>query len=241
MNPIISVIIPAKDEEKAIEATIKQFLPYKKKYSAEVIVSDGGSSDKTESIAKEYADRVVLSKGGKNTIAQGRNMGAKKARGNILIFIDGAIRVPDVPLLFESALKVGRERETAAATMDVFIYPWEEKTIDRLMYVLGNLIVRLTLITGIYIVKGECQIIKKGYFDKVNGFNEKMVVAEDSDLYRRLAKLGKIVYLKKIKVYDSPRRFRQEGYIKSVWLYTINNLLALFGKKPVSKEWKPIR
>ena len=68
-----------------------------------------------------------------------------------------------------------------------------------------------------------------------------MVVAEDSDLYRRLAKLGKIVYLKKIKVYDSPRRFRQEGYIKSVWLYTINNLLALFGKKPVSKEWKPIR
>jgi glycosyltransferase involved in cell wall biosynthesis len=57
-----SVIVPALNEETYIEACLKsisrQTLP---RNSYEIIVSDGGSNDRTVEIARKYADRVIVS------------------------------------------------------------------------------------------------------------------------------------------------------------------------------------
>jgi glycosyltransferase involved in cell wall biosynthesis len=82
-----SVIVPALNEEIYIEACLKsisrQTLP---RNSYEIIVSDGGSNDRTVEIARKYADMVIVSK--KRGIWWGRNQGAKFAKGKYLVFID---------------------------------------------------------------------------------------------------------------------------------------------------------
>lgn len=238
----ISIVIPTKNEEKNIKKTINQFTKYRRRYNLEIIISDGGSNDNTVKIAKKYTDIVVTHhKKTRQTISAGRNKGAKKATGDILIFVDAAVRVPDVPKLLDNALEMYDKKDIAAATMDMYIYPWEENILDRILYFIGNIIVRLSILMKKCIIKGECQIMRKELFDKIRGYDQNLVVAEDSDLYRRISKYGKIVCLKDVKIYDSPRRFRKQGYLKTIWQYTTNNVLALFGRKPISKEWKPIR
>ena len=89
--------------------------------------------------------------------------------------------------------------------------------------------------------RGECQIIKRSTFLNVNGYNEKIVAGEDFDLYRRIAKFGRIKFLDEFVVFESPRRFRQEGYASTLTKWFLNSVSVLLLGKSYSKEWKPIR
>ena len=79
---MISIIIPTLNEAKIIESTLRTLaatltLPH------EVIVSDGGSSDRTAELATRHANTVVVYSGaGRQTIGKGRNNGAKAATGS---------------------------------------------------------------------------------------------------------------------------------------------------------------
>ena len=58
--PLISIIIPALNEEKLLKDTLTQFSPeLKSKFKIEIIISDGGSTDATLTIARDYADIIV--------------------------------------------------------------------------------------------------------------------------------------------------------------------------------------
>lgn len=73
-NPKISIVIPALNEEKLIANTLLCFpLTQRRKFNLELIVSDGGSSDKTIDIAKKLADKVVehKEKEGKQFLKEG--------------------------------------------------------------------------------------------------------------------------------------------------------------------------
>ncbi|MBS3091246.1 glycosyltransferase family 2 protein [Candidatus Pacearchaeota archaeon] len=86
MAVLVSVIIPAYNEEedigKCLSSLEKQ--SYKNK---EVIVIDDGSIDKTKEIIWGFK-KVKLIKGEHRGPGFSRNLGAKKARGKILIFVD---------------------------------------------------------------------------------------------------------------------------------------------------------
>lgn len=84
----ISVIIPVLNEEKRISDTLEAIyrgtlIP------SEIIVVDGGSSDRTVSIIKENYPDVVLLNNPERTAAAGRNVGIKKAKGDVIAFTDG--------------------------------------------------------------------------------------------------------------------------------------------------------
>ncbi|WP_367180430.1 glycosyltransferase [uncultured Muriicola sp.] len=83
--PKISIIIPVLNEEEALDT----LLPYLQTKAAnynqlEVIVSDGGSSDNTISIAKKFGASWLSATRGR---ASQMNAGAKKANGQILYFL----------------------------------------------------------------------------------------------------------------------------------------------------------
>lgn len=84
----VSVVIPVFNEEKRILNTLKAI------YSGslaplEIIVVDGGSSDRTVSIVKDTYPDVILLNNPDRTAATGRNIGVRKARGEIVAFTDG--------------------------------------------------------------------------------------------------------------------------------------------------------
>ena len=80
--PVVSIIIPALQEEKEIENLLSQITDeLKSRFRCEVIVSDGGSKDRTAEIADRNAARIVHALRSDPTIASGRNLGARAANG----------------------------------------------------------------------------------------------------------------------------------------------------------------
>ncbi|MEI6553016.1 MAG: glycosyltransferase, partial [bacterium] len=99
---MISFIIPTRNEEGTIENTLKCINSYSGE--KEIIVSDGGSSDKTIEIARKYANKILIHSGPKRqNIPEGRNTGAKEAVGNFIVFIDADVTVPDMNGLMQKA------------------------------------------------------------------------------------------------------------------------------------------
>jgi len=90
---VISVIIPALNEEATIldclESLAAQSIP---RTAYEIIVVDGGSSDRTREYARLVADQVIPQK--RAGIGGARGDGARAANGDILVFTDADTHHP---------------------------------------------------------------------------------------------------------------------------------------------------
>ncbi|VVB79409.1 Dolichyl N-acetyl-alpha-D-glucosaminyl phosphate 3-beta-D-2,3-diacetamido-2,3-dideoxy-beta-D-glucuronosyltransferase [uncultured archaeon] len=241
-SPKISIIIPTKNEANYIEKTIKQYLPYKKKHGLEIIIADGGSTDKTVAIARKHADVVVLPNlSRKQNIAIGRNAGAKHARGEILFHTDADVIIPNKNKFFKRIIKEFEKNHIVATTTKLQIYPWEEKLRDKVFHHGMNGLIQMTSKFSNLLGKGECQIVRASTFRKIGGYNEAIIVGEDCNLFYRLGKLGKISYLKDTTIYHSPRRFRKNGYTKTLFSYLRESFsLAILGRSSVD-VWEEAR
>jgi len=82
---MISVIIPAYNEEKSLPACLASLRNQTQK-DIEIIVIDDGSTDRTKQEAKKFSVKT-LEQSHKGP-GSARNLGAKNARGEILVFVD---------------------------------------------------------------------------------------------------------------------------------------------------------
>ncbi len=243
----ISVIVPVFNEEKLVGQALSVFTPeLKEKHNIELIVSDGGSSDRTVAIASQYADIVVVHTADvRQTISQGRNRGADKATGDVLVFVNGDCLIVDPDTFFGRIRDwMGNGPELPACdaiACRVSVKPGEIIFKDKVFYFIHNNYVRLLNFLKLGMGRGECQIIKTETFHRVGGYDDDIAAGEDFDLYRRIAKVGKIKFTKKLLVYESPRRFRKYGYLRIIWSWTLNSLSVMFRGKSVSKVWEAVR
>jgi len=89
----ISVIIPVRDEEDSIRALLDSLLNQTLK-PAEIVITDGGSTDATPRIISEYVKRgapIRLLSEGAALPGRGRNLAAAQAANEWLAFIDAGI------------------------------------------------------------------------------------------------------------------------------------------------------
>jgi glycosyltransferase involved in cell wall biosynthesis len=243
LSPRISVIIPSLQEEGLIAATLRQFTPeIRARYRLEIIVSDGGSTDRTVCLAKECADLVVeRNPVEKENISIGRNHGARHARGDIFVFINADVLVGNVDEFFRLAGETIAERQVAAATCNVLIYPAEERLVDKLFHNFFNGYFYLLNVFGMGMGRGECHIMRREVFEGVGGYNEALAAGEDYELFVRLRRLGRIAYLPDLDVYESPRRYRRYGYLWITGLWFLNGIWAFLFKRSFVHQWKPVR
>ncbi len=244
---LISVIIPTFQEEKILPQLMQIFTEdLKKKYNIEVIVSDGGSTDLTLEIARTFADIIVEhSLPTRQTIAEGRNNGAKVANGNVLVFIN-ADSIPENPEFFFKFIRQwGRDQgkycKYKALATYVMSLPDETMLKDKIFYKLHNLYVKFLNVIGFGMGRGECQIIKKEIFECVNGYNPKIAAGEDFELYRRISKVARVGFADELKILESPRRFRKYGYLKVIVSWILNSLSVMIFGRSIAKEWEAVR
>lgn len=240
---MISIIIPTLNEERSLRETLAQFkklttIPF------EIIVSDGGSQDKTLEIAQEFDCKIVIYNGKKRqTIGQARNLGAEQASGDFFVFIDADIRIPKPNQFFREVLQAFKEdRALTGATVHLRVEHQKETFSDRVLFILVNWVhgVRNNVLQ-FGSASGEFQCVRAEAFRKIGGFNESLVAYEDIDLFERLANQGKTRLLPKQQVFHSGRRAHKIGHIKLVCIWLANAIWFNLFRKSLSKEWTPIR
>jgi len=239
-----SIIIPTLNEEKLLPKLldILNDKSLKHKYNFEIIISDGGSTDKTIEFAKPKVDKIIKpTDSKKQNIPIGRNMGAKEAIGNILIFFNGDIYPKNIFEVFKTIETKFIDSKYLAMTCKVEVFPEEQIFTDKIFHTFYNYYFHLLNIIGLGMGRGECHIIKKDVFEKMNGYNENLPAGEDFDLFKRIRKEGKILFARNLVVYESPRRYRKEGHFKILFTWLINSVYIIFTKSAKSKEWKQVR
>jgi GT2 family glycosyltransferase len=247
----VSIIIPTLNEEKLIQKTLSQF---NKKFKdsldvdVEVIISDGGSWDKTLEKIDEIKgtanvpDKITVHKENyRQNISMGRNRGAQESEGDVLIFFNADTCVTDMSSFISNALKILKDEKIAAIACPIYVFPEEEIFMDKLFHGTYNKYVEVLDKFFMGMGRGECHIVRKSLFEKVNGYNEKLFAGEDYDLYKRLKKHGKIHFAKEMIVYESPRRYRKFGYARVFWDWYLNSMAVTFFHKSSSSEWEPVR
>ncbi len=237
---MISFIIPCLDEEKRIASVIKQFGVLKGKYDYEVIIGDGGSTDKTVKIAKKHGANVFQNKRENQNIAKNRNLGAKYAKGDILVFCDADTKLSN-PLFFtKTIISKFEDTNIVGGVPKIRVLPKEEKNEDKLYLFILNLYCKESFKTKKPIASGQCQIIRRSTFEKIKGYNEKLAHGEDGDLIMRLGKIGKLYFFSNLTIYESARRYRKWGYSKLITTAAANLMSRAIFKKDILKEWERV-
>ncbi len=240
---MISVIIPTLNEEKLLDGMLAQFTPgLRNRHQLEVVVSDGGSTDRTLEIARRHECIVIENTGGvKQTISLGRNAGAENATGDVLMFLNADTLIRDPDHFFSRMTEELNAGPVAALTCSVGVYPEEERMSDRMFHGFYNWLFAMMNVIGMGMGRGECHVIRKDVFKQVHGYASAIAAGEDYDMFRRLKEVGRIKFLKDIRVYESPRRYRKYGYLYVSASWFLNFLAVFFLRRSILDEWKPVR
>jgi rSAM/selenodomain-associated transferase 2 len=195
---MISIVIPALDEEKALPATLAAVLAQRGVF--EVIVVDGGSRDATCAIARA-APGVRLVSAQRGRAAQ-MNAGARAARGDWLLFLHADTLLPAGALEAIAALpppvEAGCFRQSFNHSHPLLslisrLHNWRF-AITRVMY--GD----------------QVMFVRRPVFDASGGFPEEDL--EDVKLSERLRKRADPVMLPQTVITDS-RKFLAHGIVRS--------------------------
>jgi cellulose synthase/poly-beta-1,6-N-acetylglucosamine synthase-like glycosyltransferase len=234
-----SIIIPTFREAKYISQTLRKIEKLNDDIEVIIVESVNNETKILEKIVKQH-ENVQLYKIKERGIAKARNYGARKARGDILLFLDADVFVTkDV---VKRVSQVFQDPSVIGATCNN--YPIKPKFSYLLFFKFYNALIRLVLSLPPMKFKhsrGEFMAVKKAYFDKIGGFNERLICLEDADLAHRLSMLGRFVFIKDLNVYESMRRIRKLGLVRTVMLWFKNWLFYVIKSNVVAKEWKPVR
>jgi rSAM/selenodomain-associated transferase 2 len=213
----ISVIIPAFNEEQAIAATIQSAVAAG---ADEVLVVDGGSSDRTVEVAGQTSATVIQSASGR---AVQQNAGAAQATGDVLLFLHADCR------LSPGVLQEIRERLTDAADIVGGFCRQQIDNSGRIYRAIeaGNL-ARARLLKWAY--GDQAIFVTRDVFRRLGGFPE-LRFMEDLFLMKRLKRQGRIQEIwQPIRV--SARRWEQRGVVRQTLTNWVLVLAAQLGICP---------
>jgi glycosyltransferase involved in cell wall biosynthesis len=181
--------------------------------TSKVYVADAGSTDGTPEIARSFCSELAIEVIPGGLPAVGRNAGARGARTPYVLFIDADVEVADTTLV-RRTLELAVRKQLHCVTTSIACP--EGSIFDRALYAASNLMQHLSRLhrpfsTGMYMLfQREC-------FERLGGFHEGALFAEDYMLSRRLAaaRFGIV----RGRVLTTNRRFRKMGHLRVTGLF----------------------
>lgn len=205
---MISVIIPAHNEEAYVGETLEA-LSHQNYGWFETIVVANGCTDATAEVARGRCNRlIVLSQ---KNLGVARNLGARMARGELLVFLDA-----DTILEPMALRRIAEEFTPRCAAGTIRGRPDNERLSYKLVYGLKNLMHRCRLHCG----SSGVILCWKDHFVRTGGFDERLEVRENSELMHRLKRFGSYKYIGDVAATTSMRRYARRGLRNLAWLWT---------------------
>jgi len=223
--PLISVIVSAHNEEDYIEKTLKS-IRNSNFSNYELIVVCDSCADSTFDLSKKYTKKVY--KVNFKNISKVRNFGAKRSKGDVLVFHDAdTVSSNNYLDSITGAIKHGYDYGCVKLVSD-------SKTLfSKYIAFVMNQFNRVHKTVG-----GSC-FVKKEFFKKINGFDINLRKGEDTDFGERLYKIGaKYAFINNSYLIHCERRFRDQGYLRLYLKLLKEGALYTFSHKRYKEKFK---
>lgn len=195
--------MPTLDEETAM----LENLPAALAEADELVVSDGGSGDRTREVAASLGARVVEGPAGRGAQL---NRGAAATSAEVLLFLHADTTVPAGAA---DAVRAAIARGCCGGGFRVRFEP--TRPLFRFGAAIANARSRLTRVA----LGDQAQFTTSAAFERLGGYRE-WPLLEDLDFARRLKRAGRVAILP-LAVSTSARRFERRGPVRTVltnWL-----------------------
>lgn len=214
----LSVVVPTLNEADGVRATLVSLQPLRER-GHEVILSDGGSTDDTVSVARPWVDEVVVGPAGR---ARQMNAGAAQARGEVLLFLHADTLVPPGADTFIAEGLRRSGRRWGRFDLRLSSRHWALRVLERTISWRSRL-------TGI--ATGDQAIfVERALFESEGGF-EDIPLMEDVRLTASLRSTGRPLCLRE-KVVTSSRRWEERGITRTILLMWRLRLEHALGADP---------
>src|SRR5215472_8517306 len=211
----LTIVIPAKNESRLLpnllESLCRQDYPAMR--STKVFLADAGSTDGTPDLALSFSGRLNIEviPGGLPSV--GRNAGARRADTPYVLFLDADMELKD-PTLIRRAMALAEQRKLKCVTTNIWCSNGTLR--DHLLYI-GNNVAQYGSVLVRPFSTGMFMLFEKATFDRLGGFHEGALYAEDYLLSKKVA--NRRFGIVRGRVHTTNRRFRNMGHFKIIGLF----------------------
>lgn len=235
----ISVVIPAYNEAEYLGKCLASVLKARTDSVKEILVIDNASTDTTAAVARGFPGVRVVREEQKG-LTRARQCGLSNATGDVLAWMDADCTVNRS--WFEEIERVFTQEPSTVCLSGPYRYG-DGSVLLRAMTELYWWILAwpTSWIVGHMTVGGNFAARKQALID-AGGFDTTIAFyGEDTDISRRLHRVGKVRFSMRFRNTSSSRRLAKQGILKIGWIYVANFLSQVFLKRSVNTSYIDVR
>jgi rSAM/selenodomain-associated transferase 2 len=207
----ISIIVPVLNEAAIIRKCLEKLQELESEF--ELIIADGGSSDETITIVKQFISGSKMPCIVLENMQPGRayqmNGGAEVSQGEVLLFLHA-----DCKLEKNALLNIENRLHDQRIIGGGFYKKYSKENLPLWFYRAGMNLIRTKLLRNL--VGTNAIFIRRDRFFELGAFPE-VALLEDVMLSDRMKKSGELAFLKP-HVVSSSRRYYAHGILKRIWI-----------------------
>jgi glycosyltransferase involved in cell wall biosynthesis len=191
-DTLVSVVIPAYNVGNLIGQTLDSVFAQRYRTYEVVVVNDGSpDTPALEAALAPYRDRITYLQQENAGPSAARNLGVERARGELIAFLDGDdIWLPQY--LSEQVARANADRGLAVIHADAEVIgdPTVAGMTLRQLHRSGGTASFATIVTERYTLTTSCTVVRREWWERMEGFDPALRRSEDFDLWLRIAHAG---------------------------------------------------
>lgn len=242
----ISFVVPAYNEERLLPACLHaiQAEIARTPCSAEIVVVNNASRDRTVAVVAGFPTVRLVNEPLKGLV-HARRAGFMAARGALVANIDADTLIPPGWLgRVLAEFRADPKLVTISGPYDYHDAPLRVRWAARLFYAFAFVpywVNRHVLNVG-SMVQGGNFTVRRDALERAGGFGDRFTFyGEDTDVARRMHKVGRVKFTWALTAKSSGRRLRGDGLVMTGLRYGANYLSATFLRRPFTTAWTDYR
>ncbi len=229
-TPLISIIVPTRNEEKVLHACLHSLISQDTRHPYEVLVIDTNSHDQTLAIAETFGVRIIKEDRPGRSIA--KQTGVEHAKGQIICFTEADCVLPNSWL--SVILEAFETHPNAAALTGIYTFIDSPPVYNFIttQFFLPLSVYAFRIVFGYYALRATNFAVSAEALHRTGGFNPQAIDWDDVELSARVKEFGDILYLPAMKVKTCARRIRGRflkyllEFIKSFYITIIKKRIV---------------